>query len=254
MRSKSCSPSVYNGPCGQDLPKGRLRRKFPKTLPSRGPWLASGLCCPAGSSLTMTSSAPLSSTRQLMDSLSSHPARLGGRREGPQFTRRVCSCVPSPEPRWTGRLQLAVASPTALAFALFAEARHPQCHASWFARGLCNEADRFTFATARTVASPSPTRTFTIELSSTGSPHSDVDYDYTGKQPIPAAGLSPARHSAIWAANKATQELHLKGSIPVIPVKRRFRQSERQVGYSWTPAESEIIIAFIIPPSFRHWP
>ena len=29
------------------------------SLRSRGPWLASGLCCPAGSSLTMASSEPL---------------------------------------------------------------------------------------------------------------------------------------------------------------------------------------------------
>ena len=158
MRLKSCSPSDCNGPCGQDLPEGRLRRRFPRTIPSRGPWLASGLCCPAGSSLTMTSSEPLPSARQLMDSLSSPPTRAGGTREGPQFTRHVCTCVPSPGPRWTGRLQLAVASPTALAFAFSAEARHPQCHASWFTRDLCNEADRFACATAHTIVSPSPTK------------------------------------------------------------------------------------------------
>ena len=63
--------------------EGRLRRKFPETILSRGPWLASGLCCPAGSMLTMTSSAPLTSTRQLMDSLSSPPTQLGGKREVP---------------------------------------------------------------------------------------------------------------------------------------------------------------------------
>jgi len=44
-------------------------------------------------------------------------------------------------------------------------------------------------------------RTFTIELSPAGSPRTDVDYNYAGKQPIPAAGLAPARHTALWAAN-----------------------------------------------------
>jgi hypothetical protein len=138
--------------------EGKLRRKIPETILSRGPWLASGLCCPAGSSLTMTSSEPLPSTRQLIDSLSSHPAQAGGKREGPHFNRRVCSCVPSSGPRWTGRLQLAVASPTVLAFAISALARHPQQpHARWFLRGPCNEADRFACATARTIVSPPPT-------------------------------------------------------------------------------------------------
>src|SRR5262249_39537214 len=41
----------------------------------------------------------------------------------------------------------------------------------------------------------------TIELALDGSPRTSVDYDYAGKQPIPAAGLSPARHTALWAAN-----------------------------------------------------
>ena len=100
--------------------------KYPETILSRGPWLASGLCCPAGSTLTTTSSEPLSSSRQLMYSLSRLPTQVGGKREGPHFNRRVCSCVPSSVPRWTGRLQLAVASPTVLAFANFAVARHPQ--------------------------------------------------------------------------------------------------------------------------------
>ena len=129
-----------------------------RTLPSRGPWLASGLSSPTGSELTMTSSEPLSSTRQLMYSLSSHPTPRAGRREGPQFTRCTFSCVPSPVPRWTERLHLAVASPPVLAFANSVVARHPQDHASWFVRDTRNEADRFACATARTMASPSPTK------------------------------------------------------------------------------------------------
>jgi hypothetical protein len=34
-----------------------------------------------------------------------------------------------------------------------------------------------------------------------------VDYDYAGKQPIPAAGLTPARHTALWAASGTTRQI-----------------------------------------------
>ncbi len=176
-----------------------------QAIPSRGPWLPCGLCCPAGSLLTMASCAPLALTQPLMNLRSGPPAQgpaSGGEQEGPQFNRHVCSYVPSPEPRWTGRLHSAVTSPTVIAFAKFAVARHPQDHARWFLRESCNEADRIACATARTIASPHQHGTFTVELSPSESPRPDVDYDYTGKQPIPAAGLSPARHTAVWAANE----------------------------------------------------
>jgi hypothetical protein len=152
--------------------------------------------------LTTTSSAPLPSTRQLMTSLSNTSSRQGRKREGPQFNRCVCSYVPSPGPRWTGRLHMAVASPTVIAFAKFAVARHPQAHARWFLRESCNEADRFTCVTARTIASPHQHGTFTIELALGGLPQPSVDYDYAGKQPIPATGLAPARYTALWAADE----------------------------------------------------
>jgi hypothetical protein len=174
-----------------------------QAIPSRGPWLPGGLCCPAGSLLTTASCAPLALTRPLMDLRSGPPTQgpaSGGEQEGPQFNRFVCSYVPSLKPRWTGRLHMAVASPTALAFANSSMARHPHDHARWFSRGSCNEANRFTCVAARTIASPHQQGTFTVELSPGGSPHPDVDYDYAGKQPIPAAGLAPARHTAVWAA------------------------------------------------------
>ena len=44
------------------------------------------------------------------------------------------------------------------------------------------------------------TRTFTFELSLTGSPRANVEYDYVGKQSIPTTGLSPASPTALWAA------------------------------------------------------
>jgi hypothetical protein len=98
---------------------------------------------------------------------------------------------------------MAVASPTVIAFAKFAVARHPQAHARWFLRESYNEADRFTCVMARTIASPHQQGTFTVELALGGSPRPSVDYDYAGKQPIPATGLAPARYTALWAANES---------------------------------------------------
>ena len=43
-------------------------------------------------------------------------------------------------------------------------------------------------------------RTFTFELSLAGSPRTNVEYDYVGKQSIPTTGLSPASPTALWAA------------------------------------------------------
>jgi hypothetical protein len=43
-------------------------------------------------------------------------------------------------------------------------------------------------------------RTFTFELSLAGSPQTNVEYNYVGKQSIPTAGLSPASPTALWAA------------------------------------------------------
>ena len=64
----------------------------------------------------------------------------------------------------------------------------------------------FAYATARTIASPHQQGTFTVELSPGGSPHPNVDYDYAGKQPIPATGLAPVRHTSVWAA-RGSQEI-----------------------------------------------
>ena len=43
-------------------------------------------------------------------------------------------------------------------------------------------------------------RTFTFELALAGSPRTNVEYDYVGKQSIPTTGLSPASSTALWAA------------------------------------------------------
>jgi hypothetical protein len=58
---------------------------------------------------------------------------------------------------------------------------------------------------AHRVACCSLATTFTIKLSSYKSPFYDVDYYYAGIRTIPATGLSPARHAALWAANGGTE-------------------------------------------------
>src|SRR5439155_26862001 len=76
-------------------------------------------------------------------------------------------------------------------------------------RAACHEANGFAFAAARWIAGPAPARTFTFELSPPELPQQDVEYDYAGRQPVPAAGLPPAGHAALWAANE-THEVQEK--------------------------------------------
>jgi len=134
---------------------------------------------------------------------------MGWCRELPQFNQHISSTVPSAVPRRFERLLVTVPSPLALAFAAFALARlthltHAGSHVSRVTRLL----RQFAFATARWIACPSPTRAFTSELAPHESPQKKgVEYDYTGKQSIPEAGLSPARYAALWAANEE-HEVH----------------------------------------------
>ena len=83
----------------------------------------------------------------------------------------------------------------------------------------------FAFATARWVASPAPARTFTFELSPRESPQRGVEYDYAGRQPAPAAGLPPARHAALWAANEDHEEgIENAARVSACPPVRRAAQ------------------------------
>jgi len=145
-------------------------------------------------------------------SLSVSPVDLCIRQQVFVFRRRsrgspIYSACPSP--RATSRTPADRASCNWLflrapivAFALFAWARHPHIHTSRFTCGRVTGLQSSLNAAARGVACPSPTRTFTIELSLHESPHWNVDYNYAGKQPIPTAGLSPAGHAALWAADE----------------------------------------------------
>jgi hypothetical protein len=173
-------------------------------LPVQRPLATQALCCHSGSSPNMASSETVYPSRRLISFVRRVFAlrpRMGWNRQLPQFAPRTYHIVPSSVPRRSLRVHLVVSSPNVLAFATLASARQPQSHTRRFLRGCVTRLQSSLHATARYLASPSPARTFTIELSPVGSPQSDVDYNYTIIQPIIVAGLSPARYAALWAAS-----------------------------------------------------
>ena len=175
-----------------------------KTLQSRGPWLASRLSSPAGSSLTMASCAPLDPSCRFMDYAAGLCPSICsglGSRGSPIYSACLC-------PRAVFRTPM----DPAVALGCFFTARSGlrrictgSASTSPHRRFSCGRVTRlqiFLYGTARELACPSPPRTFTFELSPPESPLRDVEYHYAGKQPFPAAGLSPARHAALWAASR----------------------------------------------------
>ena len=172
------------------------------TRPSRSPWLAIGLCCPGGSSLTTASSAPLNPSPPLRDSRRSllYPRKSasGGNPEGPQCTPLDCARVPPPLPRWSRRVRMTVSSPSVLAFTSQLRVRRPQ----WSFRGCRVHSELIGIALMLRPASwlALLSRTFTFELSLAGSPRTNVEYNYVDKQSVPTTGFSPASPTALWAA------------------------------------------------------
>ena len=228
LSAKPASPAprpTYTGPqpagqreatprdrAGMAVVEPRLKRHCPPPPPplqSRGPWLARGFCCPAGSSLTMASSetlAPLPATYALY--AGSWPDGLvwAGSERFPNLLRLSLPLVPPSVPRWTDRVHLAVPSSVALAFTFFAEARHPHAPRRRFSRGSRNEAAKFALCYGPTgLLALHRQGRLRPSLHPPGSPRTSVGYHYAGKQPIPAAGLAPARHAALWAACKARE-------------------------------------------------
>jgi hypothetical protein len=125
---------------------------------------------------------------------------LGWVQELPHFTLCVSLCVPPSVPRRSEWLRLTVPSPLALAFTFVRRGSAPASHAVGSRIGRLTRLQSSLYATARRFARPSPTRAFTFELSPSKSPSEGVEYHYTGRQSIPVTGLSPARHTALWAA------------------------------------------------------
>jgi hypothetical protein len=148
--------AAVSGSCGR-FRHVKRSRIAPSADPSRGPWLAGGLCCPAGSRLTTASSATLAASRRLIffvPRVFALRPRMGWRRELPQFTLRVCSFVPPPLPRGSGRLHATAPSPPALAFALPVEARQTQRHHRRLSGGQFNEAAEFALCCGPKDGSP----------------------------------------------------------------------------------------------------
>ena len=131
---------------------------------------------------------------------------MGWYPELPHFTLRVCPCVPPSVPRRSGWLLVTVTSPSTLAFTNSIMARLPLSHAVGSRVGRVTRLQSSLYAAARRLARPSPTRTFTFELSPPKSPSRGVEYNYMGTQSIPMTGLQPARHTALWAANGNTRK------------------------------------------------
>ena len=181
------------------------------TRPSRGPWLASGLCCPDGSLLTMASSEPLNSSPPLMvfaaESAAPKEHGFGWESRGsPIYSVELCSRAASLTP---------VAPKSA----------DDCCFLSGVSLHLLVTGSATTLVVSRLQSSlrayrfalmlrPASwlallSRTFTFELAPAGSPRTDVEYDYVDKQSISTTGLSPASSTALWAA-----ELGLAPSLP----------------------------------------
>jgi hypothetical protein len=173
----------------------------PTTRPSRGPWLAIGLCCPVGSSLTTASSAPLNSSPPLMNSRRGllHPRKNGIRwesRGSPIYSAGLCSRADSHTP---------VAPKSANdCYFLFGLSLHLPVKGSAITLVVSRlqSSLRAYFALMLRPASwlALLSRTFTFELALIGSPQISVEYNYVGKQSIPTTGLSPASPTALWAA------------------------------------------------------
>jgi len=159
------------------------------------------------------------------------------RPELPQFTLHVCTRVPHSVPRRIARLLLIVTSSHMLP--------SPALH--WLGIRFTTK-NRFTvacltrlqvslYATARRACSPCTGQDFYFRAFVPVIAHRNVEYDYMGIQSIPMAGLSPARHAALWAAykseHKKTQKmwslelpvLFVSLRVPLVFSSRSVRQS-----------------------------
>ena len=156
-RSSSCGPE---GACPAE-PVAKA------TLP-RGPWLANGLCCPIGSTLTMTSSETLRSSHRLICFVlvGLCPMALSGLDQRGSPICSTClffrAIVRTPAGRATANDRFFVA-PTGLR--RFVSGSAPTRPFRRFLKGRVTRLQRSLNATARKIACPTPTRTFTTKLS-----------------------------------------------------------------------------------------
>ena len=136
---------------------------------SSGPWLPNRLYCPAGSSLTMATSAPLSATRRLMSYSVGLRDRPASRRGSPIYSARPFTPCRRPYPggpsvctrralqRWCCLRRISTGSTTTM------PTTPDQV-------GSVTGLQRSLHAAAWSVACPAPARAFTTELAWAGSP------------------------------------------------------------------------------------
>jgi hypothetical protein len=138
-------------------------------------------------------------------------------REVPQFTPRVSPTVPSSVPRHSDGAPT-VSSPSPLAFTLSLGARHLQNLPRRSSMGIhCSRGCdvRFMLQPGELLA----LHRQELLLSSfhpPGSPPSVVEDNYPAKQSIAGAGLSPARHAALWAANGEINACFGGANLPLL--------------------------------------
>jgi hypothetical protein len=174
--------------CSSSFIRHVRRSKLAAARQSRGPWLSGVLCCHTRSLLTMASSesvCPFQCLIFFVHWIFALRPRMGWYRQIPQFAPRICNSVPSSVPRRSCRVHMVVSSPTVIAFAISAVARQPHPTHAGSHVGCVTRLRSSRYARARSLASPSPARTFTIELSPDESPRSDVDYNYAANNQLP---------------------------------------------------------------------
>jgi len=179
------------------------------TLPSRGPWLASGLFCPAGSSLTMTSSETLGSSEPTY----AFAVRWYLRREVPQFTPPVSF--------FRAVFRTPVDRTTAPGFSFIVRFGLPHLckrsastsHALRFRRGRVTRLQSSLHGTARKIASPAPARAFTFELSPPESPQKGVEYNYAGKSANSRGRICTGKTSSIMGCGQRSRRTRRRNSV-----------------------------------------
>ncbi len=174
-------------------------------------WLASRLCCPARSMLTTTSSETLIPSRRLICFVLTGLGLTVSYRLKTRGSPIYSACLFHRATSGTPAFRLATNRCYITNRSSFRHLHKGSANASCvrrFSRRSCNEA-------ASSSLSLRPDGLLALHrqgllLSSlrlTRSPLNDVEYNYTGKQLIPATGLTPARHAALWAANEEHEDL-----------------------------------------------
>ena len=160
--------------------------------------------------------------------------------------------MPSSVPRRTERLLLAVASPLPLAFTFFAQVRHIR-----IATIVGSQVVRVTrlkvhvMVRPEGIASPSPTRTFTFELSPPKSPPRDVENHYAGNSANSRDRTFTGKTSSIMGGEQRRRDRRenrlplISASSAVVRKNRVFgRFSTMQVIETWL-AENDFARFFL---------